>query len=84
MLGYLVDFEDGATRILDKIHGNDHGGGVQVAPETERFANMDRFLERLAEAASGVANKRPSWSVAKSIYSAAIGVPSTEIRGSPT
>lgn len=56
---YLVDFEDGATRILDKIQGNDHGGGVQVAPETEGFANMDRFLERLAEAASDVANKRP-------------------------
>ena len=56
---YLVDFEDGATRILDKIQGNDHGGGVQVAPETEGLANMDRFLERLAEAASDVANKRP-------------------------
>ena len=56
---YLVDFEDGATRILDKIQGNDHDGGVQVAPETEGFANMDRFLGRLAEAASDVANKRP-------------------------
>ena len=56
---YLVDFEDGTTRVLDKIQGNDHGGGLQVAPETADFANMDRFLERLAEAASGVANKRP-------------------------
>ncbi len=56
---FLVDYEDGATRILDKIQGNDHGGGVQVAPGTEEFASMDRFLGRLEEAASEVANKRP-------------------------
>ena len=56
---FLVDFEDGATRILDKIQGNDHGGGVQVAAGTEDLANMNRFLDRLAEAAAEVANKRP-------------------------
>ncbi|MDE0440611.1 MAG: serine hydrolase [Gammaproteobacteria bacterium] len=56
---FLVDFEDGVTRILDKIQGNDHGGGVQVAAGTEDLANMDRFLDRLAEAASEVTNRRP-------------------------
>ena len=56
---FLVDIEDGATRILDKIQGNDHGGGVQVAAGTEDFGNLERFLDVLREAASAVANKRP-------------------------
>ena len=56
---FLVDFEDGADRILDKIQGIDHGGGVQVEAESEDFADMERFLDLLAEAASTVTNKRP-------------------------
>ena len=56
---FLVDIEDGATRILDKIQGNDHGGGVQVAAGTEAFADMERFLDVLGESASTVTNKRP-------------------------
>ena len=56
---FLVDFEDGGARILDKIRGIDHDGGVQVDAESEDYANMDRFLDVLAEAASAVTNKRP-------------------------
>ena len=56
---FLVDFEDGAARILDKIQGIDHDGGVQVDAESKDYANMDRFLDLLAEAASAIANKRP-------------------------
>ena len=56
---FLVDFEDGAARILDKIQGIDHDGGVQVVIGTGDYAAMDRFLDRLTGAASAVTNKRP-------------------------
>lgn len=56
---FLVDIEGGVERVLDKIQGNDHEGGVQVAGGTEDFANMERFLDVLGEAAATVANKRP-------------------------
>ena len=56
---FLVDFDGGATRILDKIQGIEHGGGVQVADGTGDFTNMSRFLDLLDEAAATVTNKRP-------------------------
>ena len=56
---FLVDIEDGEARILEKIQGHDHGGGVQVAAGSEDFGNMDRFLDLLGEAADAVTNKRP-------------------------
>lgn len=56
---FLVDIVDGEARILEKIQGHDHGGGVQVAAGSEDFGNMDRFLDLLGEAADAVTNKRP-------------------------
>ena len=45
----FVDTVDGgADLILDKIRGIDHGGGVQVPEDSEEYATMERFLERLA------------------------------------
>ena len=34
---------------MNKIQGVGHGGGVQVSPGTDDFANMQRFLELLGE-----------------------------------
>ena len=41
--------EGGGSHILNKIQGVGHGGGVQVSPGTEDFANMQRFLGLLGE-----------------------------------
>ena len=42
--------EGGGSLILNKIQGVGHGGGVQVSPGTEEFANMQQFLGLLGEA----------------------------------
>ena len=41
--------EGGGSYVLNKIQGVGHGGGVQVSPGTEDFANMQRFLGLLGE-----------------------------------
>ena len=41
--------EGGGSYVLNKIQGVGHGGGVQVSPGTEEFANMQRFLGLLGE-----------------------------------
>ena len=41
---FLATVEDGANRILNKIQGVGHGGGVQVAAGSADFANMESFL----------------------------------------
>ena len=43
----LSTVEDGAERILNKIQGVGHGGGVQVPAGSADFANMERLLELL-------------------------------------
>ena len=44
-----VTDEGGGSYVLNKIQGVGHGGGVQVSPGTEDFANMQRFLGLLGE-----------------------------------
>ena len=44
-----VAHEGGGSYVLNKIQGVGHGGGVQVSPGTEAFANMQRFLGLLGE-----------------------------------
>ena len=44
---FIAEVDDGASRILSKIQGVGHGGGVQVAADTEEFADMQRFLRLL-------------------------------------
>ena len=41
---FLASVEDGANRILNKIQGVGHGGGVQVPAGSADFANMQQFL----------------------------------------
>ena len=41
--------EGGGSYVLNKIQGVGHGGGVQVSPGTEEFANMQQFLGLLGE-----------------------------------
>ena len=41
--------EGGGSYVLNKIQGVGHGGGVQVSPGTDDFANMQRFLGLLGE-----------------------------------
>ena len=41
---FLATVEDGANRILNKIQGVGHGGGVQVPAGSDDFANMQSFL----------------------------------------
>ena len=36
--------EDGADYVLNKIQGVAHGGGVQVAADTDAFTHMERFV----------------------------------------
>ena len=43
----LSTVEDGAERILNKIQGVGHGGGVQVTAGSADFANMERLLALL-------------------------------------
>ena len=49
---FIAEVDDGASRILNKIQGVAHGGGVQVAADTEEFADMQRFLRLLGEEVS--------------------------------
>ncbi len=44
---FVETVEDGADRILAKIQGVGHGGGVQVPSGSPEFANMERFLRLL-------------------------------------
>ena len=44
-----VEDEGGGTRILNKIQGVSHGGGVQVPVGSADFANMEDFLGLLGE-----------------------------------
>ena len=41
---FVGTVEDGADRILNKIQGVGHGGGIQVPAGSADFANMERFL----------------------------------------
>ena len=41
---FLAEVEDGANRILNKIQGVAHGGGIQVPAGSDDFANMESFL----------------------------------------
>ena len=41
---FLAKVEDGANRILNKIQGVAHGGGIQVPAGSDDFANMESFL----------------------------------------
>ena len=45
----MVANEGGGSYVLNKIQGVGHGGGVQVSPGTEDFANMQQFLGLLGE-----------------------------------
>ena len=47
-LAAVADEGDG-SHVLNKIQGVGHGGGVQVSPGTDEFANMQQFLELLGE-----------------------------------
>ena len=44
---FLDTVEDGADRILNKVQGVGHGGGIQVPAGSADFANMERFLRLL-------------------------------------
>ena len=44
---FVEAVEDGADRILNKIQGVAHGGGVQVPAGSADFANMERFVRLL-------------------------------------
>ena len=49
-----VESEGGASYVLDKIQGmRPHGGGVQVAADSDDFDNMDLFLALLEEEPQG-------------------------------
>lgn len=55
---FVETVEDGADRILNKIQGVAHGGGVQVLAGSADFANMERFV-RLLEGGSSTAAPSP-------------------------
>ena len=44
---FLSEVEGGESRILNKIQGVSHGGGEQVPADSEEFAWMAQFLDRL-------------------------------------
>ena len=46
---FLATVENGASRILNKIQGVDHGGGIQVAAGSEEFESMRTFLDLLTD-----------------------------------
>ena len=48
------DGHDDHERILTKIQGVSHGGGVQVPVDSEDFENMDHFLALLEEHSQGL------------------------------
>lgn len=49
---FLAEVEDGASIVLARIQGVAHGGGVQVAADTEDHVHMAHFLAELGSAAS--------------------------------
>ena len=55
---FVETVEDGADRILNKIQGVAHGGGVQVPAGSADFANMERFV-RLLDGGTGTAGPSP-------------------------
>ena len=46
---FVATVEDGATRILNKIRGVSHGGGIQVPSGSAEFEKMRLFLQLLGE-----------------------------------
>ena len=54
----FVETEGGADRILAKIQGVGHGGGVQVPAGSPEFANMERFV-RLLDGGGGTTGLSP-------------------------
>ena len=50
-----LDGDGGGAFILNKIQGVAHGGGLQVEPGSQDFANMQRFLGLLGQAVTTVA-----------------------------
>ena len=46
---FIEEVEDGAGVLLNRIQGIGHGGGVQVAANTEDHIHMARLLTRLSE-----------------------------------
>ena len=46
---FLDQVADGADRILEKIRGVGHGGGVQIAEDSEDYAPFERFLALLED-----------------------------------
>ena len=46
---FLAQVADGADVILHRVQGVGHGGGIQVAGDTEDHAHLARFLARLGE-----------------------------------
>ena len=55
---FVETVEGGADRILAKIQGVGHGGGVQVPAGSPEFANMERFL-RLLDGGDGTTSLSP-------------------------
>ena len=51
---FLDEVEGGHERILTKIQGVSHGGGMPVPVGTDEFAAMDRFLALLAGHSQGL------------------------------
>ena len=49
---FLAEVDDGAALILEKIRGVGHGGGVQVAADSEDYGKVENFLELLGAEAS--------------------------------
>lgn len=56
--GFVETVEDAADRILNKIQGVAHGGGVQVPAGSADFANMERFV-RLLDGGTGTSGPSP-------------------------
>ena len=48
---FLSEVDDGAALILNKIQGVGHGGGLQVASDTDEYAAMESLLRLLGEQA---------------------------------
>ena len=46
---FLADVPDAAALLLNRVQGIGHGGGVQLAADTEDFVHMARLLTRLGE-----------------------------------
>ena len=44
---FVAEVDDGANVVLNKIQGVGHGGGVQVAADSEEFAHTERFVRLL-------------------------------------